>query len=79
MVVHHQQTWHGSGPNTSTFRTRRALVAHLIHGEVQWRTNPRPPHYIYGRYYIRGETTPRYCKSNNENEDMSIDDFDNGL
>jgi ectoine hydroxylase-related dioxygenase (phytanoyl-CoA dioxygenase family) len=58
MVVHHQQTWHGSGPNTSKTRSRRALVAHLINGEVQWRTNP-PPHYIYGRYYIRGETTPR--------------------
>ena len=58
MVVHHQQVWHGSGPNRSSSRCRRALVAHLINGEVIWRIDPRP-HYIYGRYYIRGETVPR--------------------
>jgi ectoine hydroxylase-related dioxygenase (phytanoyl-CoA dioxygenase family) len=58
MVVHHQQLWHGSGPNRSKIRTRRALVAHLINGQVQWRTSP-PPHYIYGRYFIRGESFPR--------------------
>jgi phytanoyl-CoA hydroxylase len=58
MLVHHQQVWHGSGPNRSFSRCRRALVAHLINGEVTWRTDPRP-HYIYGRYYIRGETVPR--------------------
>lgn len=58
MVVHHQDVWHGSGPNTSKSRQRRALVAHLIDGEVQWRQSPKP-HYIYGRYYIRGESTPR--------------------
>jgi phytanoyl-CoA hydroxylase len=55
MVVHHQQVWHGSGPNRSRARPRRALVAHVINGQVQWRTDP-PPHYIYGRYFIRGET-----------------------
>jgi phytanoyl-CoA hydroxylase len=58
MVVHHQQVWHGSGPNVSITRPRRALVAHLINGEVQWRHEPKP-HYIYGRYYIRGEDVPR--------------------
>ncbi|KAG7366850.1 mitomycin antibiotics/polyketide fumonisin biosynthesis protein [Nitzschia inconspicua] len=58
MVVHHQNLWHGSGPNISTTRSRRALVAHLIDGEVVWRTDP-PPHYIYGRYYIRGESILR--------------------
>lgn len=61
LVVHHQQTWHGSGPNRSQQdppRPRRALVAHLLNGEVQWRTEP-PPHYIYGRYRIRGESVPR--------------------
>jgi phytanoyl-CoA hydroxylase len=58
MVVHHQQVWHGSGPNRSSTRCRRALAAHLINGEVIWRTDPRP-HYIYGRYFIRGETVPR--------------------
>jgi ectoine hydroxylase-related dioxygenase (phytanoyl-CoA dioxygenase family) len=55
MVVHHQQVWHGSGPNVTVDRPRRALVAHLLNGEVQWRTEARP-HYIYGRYYIRGES-----------------------
>mmetsp|Transcript_34253 Transcript_34253/g.82482 ORF Transcript_34253/g.82482 Transcript_34253/m.82482 type:complete len:373 (+) Transcript_34253:96-1214(+) len=60
VVVHHQRTWHGSGPNSSQNppRPRRALVAHVLNGDVTWRTNP-PPHYIYGRYYIRGETAPR--------------------
>ena len=61
IVVHHQRTWHGSGPNRSRQnppRPRRAVVAHLINGDVTWRTDP-PPHYIYGRYYIRGETIPR--------------------
>jgi len=58
LVVHHQDVWHGSGPNLSQSRLRRALVAHLIDGNVQWRQDPKP-HYIYGRYYIRGESTPR--------------------
>ena len=58
LVVHHQRVWHGSGPNQSSHRQRRALVAHVLNGEVQWRTDARP-HYIYGRYYIRGESFPR--------------------
>jgi phytanoyl-CoA hydroxylase len=58
MVVHDQDVWHGSGPNVSQSRQRRALVAHLIDGEVTWRHEPKP-HYIYGRYYIRGESAPR--------------------
>lgn len=58
MVVHHQNLWHGSGPNISATRPRRALVAHIIDGQVTWRTNP-PPHYIYGRYFIRGESQLR--------------------
>jgi phytanoyl-CoA hydroxylase len=58
MVVHHQNVWHGSGANVSKTRPRRALVAHLIDGQVRWRTDP-PPHYIYGRYYIRGESQLR--------------------
>jgi phytanoyl-CoA hydroxylase len=59
LLVHHQNIWHGSGPNTSKTRTRRSLVAHLIDGEVEWRMGSKPPHYIYGRYYIRGELIPR--------------------
>lgn len=58
MVVHHQDVWHGSGPNRSLKRPRRAIVAHLINGQVRWRHNP-PPHYIYGRYYLRNESIPR--------------------
>ena len=58
MVVHHQDVWHGSGPNRSHNRPRRAIVAHMLNGQVQWRQN-RIPHYIYGRYYLRGESIPR--------------------
>ena len=60
LVVHHQNVWHGSGPNISPHRPRRALVAHLLNGQVQWSVgNGSFPHYIYGRYYIRGESIPR--------------------
>jgi len=58
LLVHHQSVWHGSGPNRSQTRLRRSLVAHLIHGRVEWRVHPKP-HYIYGRYCIRGEKIPR--------------------
>ncbi len=58
MIVHHQDVWHGSGPNVSKSRQRRALVVHLINGEARWRDQPKP-HYIYGRYFIRGESLPR--------------------
>ena len=58
MVVHHQDTWHGSGPNISSNRHRRALVVHLLDGGVRWRSDQKP-HYIYGRYYIQGEDVPR--------------------
>ena len=58
MVVHHQDVWHGSGPNTSPIRHRRALVAHVLDGSVRWRSDKKP-HYIYGRYYIQGEDVPR--------------------
>jgi hypothetical protein len=36
---------------------RRALVAHLMNGMVEWRTTR--PHYMYGWYYIRVESVPR--------------------
>eukprot|EP00978_Attheya_sp_CCMP212_P009293 scaffold21966_cov38-Attheya_sp.AAC.2 len=55
-----QDTWHGSGPNQSLTRHRRALVAHYIRGDVKFRPNEplcqgvQPPwgssSYIYGRY-----------------------------
>lgn len=57
MLVHHQDVWHGSGPNKSSSRHRRSLVAHILNGKVEWRAEK--PHYIYGRYYIKGESVPR--------------------
>ena len=61
LIIHHQNTWHGSGPNTSPTKHRRALVAHLVRGDVEWNlsSEPQRPHYIYGRYYLRGERVPR--------------------
>lgn len=64
-IFHHQDVWHGSGPNQSTTRHRRALVAHLLRGDVQWKPlqaaiNNLPPwtdtSYIYGRYRRSGTT-----------------------
>ena len=56
-IFHHQDAWHGSGPNTSTDRHRRALVGHYIRGNitfVQSRGSANGPFgnasYIYGRY-----------------------------
>lgn len=60
-VIHHQDIWHGSGPNTSPDRIRRALVVHLIDGNVRFRTGESlsddsisGPGYIYGRYKLLG-------------------------
>jgi Phytanoyl-CoA dioxygenase (PhyH) len=36
-IVHHQNVWHGSGPNRSNVRHRRALVGHYLRGDVQFR------------------------------------------
>jgi ectoine hydroxylase-related dioxygenase (phytanoyl-CoA dioxygenase family) len=56
-IFHHQDAWHGSGPNSSTDRHRRALVGHYIRGDVtfvQCRGSANGPFgntsYIYGRY-----------------------------
>lgn len=38
-VIHHQDVWHGSGPNLSTIHHRRALVAHYLRGDVEFRTD----------------------------------------
>ena len=48
-VLHHQDVWHGSAGNKSPTRHRRALVAHYIRGDVNFRHDPNPT-YIYGRY-----------------------------
>lgn len=56
-IFHHQDAWHGSGPNSSTSRHRRALVGHYIRGDVTFvesKGNGNGPFgntsYIYGRY-----------------------------
>lgn len=35
-VVHAQDCWHGSAPNVSTHRHRRALVVHFLRGDVNF-------------------------------------------
>lgn len=55
-IFHHQDVWHGSGPNLSTTRHRRALVAHYIRGDISFVEDSRHSSpfgnasYIYGRY-----------------------------
>jgi len=52
-LIHHSDTWHGSGPNRSDMRHRRALAVHLIRRDLRFRTDS-PPDYIYGRYQLHG-------------------------
>ncbi|CAM9554285.1 unnamed protein product [Ectocarpus sp. 6 AP-2014] len=54
-VVHAQDCWHGSAPNVSAQRHRRALVVHFLRGDARFidghslqRTGG--PSYIYSRY-----------------------------
>lgn len=35
-VIHAQDTWHGSGPNVSDQRQRRALVVHFVQGNARF-------------------------------------------
>jgi ectoine hydroxylase-related dioxygenase (phytanoyl-CoA dioxygenase family) len=57
-IIHHQDVWHGSGPNKSDTRYRRALVGHYIRGDSLFvnddsnaSTHPfGKSSYIYGRY-----------------------------
>eukprot|EP00735_Rhodelphis_limneticus_P010293 TRINITY_DN3022_c0_g1::TRINITY_DN3022_c0_g1_i1::g.22280::m.22280 TRINITY_DN3022_c0_g1::TRINITY_DN3022_c0_g1_i1::g.22280 ORF type:complete len:334 (+),score=21.04,sp/O69060/HTXA_PSEST/24.27/5e-09,PhyH/PF05721.8/1.9e-23 TRINITY_DN3022_c0_g1_i1:67-1002(+) len=54
VAIHHQDTWHGSGPNTTTDRPRRALVAHILRADVKFKETGVG--YIYGRYKKHGQT-----------------------
>jgi len=38
-IFHHQDVWHGSGPNQSATKHRRALVGHYIRGDIEFRGN----------------------------------------
>lgn len=40
-IVHHQDVWHGSGPNLSKSLHRRALVAHYLKGDIKFREDDR--------------------------------------
>jgi Phytanoyl-CoA dioxygenase (PhyH) len=53
-VIHHGQTWHGSGPNLGE-EPRRSLVSHCISSEAQF--HPTEISYIYSRYRRRGDPT----------------------
>jgi len=55
-ILHHQDVLHGSGPNRSPDRHRRALVIHYLRGDVRWASSSEaaPTTYIYGRYRIYG-------------------------
>lgn len=59
-VIHHQDTWHGSSPNKSSNRVRRALVGHFLRADVQFRCEP-PPGYIYGRYKLGSSLALHDC------------------
>eukprot|EP00752_Nemacystus_decipiens_P006417 g5780.t2 len=54
-VVHAQDCWHGSAPNVSTKRHRRALVVHFLRGDARFidghsLQGTGGPTYIYSRY-----------------------------
>ena len=53
VAFHHGRTWHGSGPNRGT-APRRALVAHCMHADAEFREGTVGP--IYGRYKRFGST-----------------------
>lgn len=62
-IFHHQDVWHGSGPNLSKSIHRRALVAHYLKGDIEFRENGKKSSapwgstsYIYGRYKKHNST-----------------------
>ncbi|MBD2258715.1 phytanoyl-CoA dioxygenase family protein [Pseudanabaena sp. FACHB-2040] len=55
-VVHHGNTWHGSGPNLTSDRPRRSLGVHTLSSAASFRPDV-PAGYIYGRYKRVGDTT----------------------
>ena len=52
VILHHQDTWHGSGPNLSNIRHRRTLVGHYLRGDVSFREEKRPTR-KYSQFNIR--------------------------
>ncbi len=52
-VFHAGETWHGSGPNTSTEIQRRSIGLHMIRHDAVFSDNPGG--YIYRRYQRTGD------------------------
>lgn len=90
-ILHHQDCWHGSGPNLSSKRHRHALVVHYICGDVTFRDSSNNNEkkrngpfgratYIYGRYkrYNSVELDESFFPiifSSEGNRTVWIDDF----
>ena len=66
VLCHHQDAWHGTGPNATADRPRRSLVVHLLRDAVAFEDadasdylrHPGAPgaaNYIYARYKRLGE------------------------
>jgi len=53
-VFHAGEIWHGSGPNMTSDRMRRAIGIHLLPEDARF--SSRPGGYIYRRYQRTGET-----------------------
>jgi len=52
-AFHDGWTWHGSPPNASADRERRAIISHMIASDTRW--NPLHNHPVYSRYRRPGE------------------------
>lgn len=54
-VMHHGNTWHGSGKNQRRDRSRLSLAVHTLSAAAKFQ--PTGAGYIYGRYQRVGDTT----------------------
>ena len=55
-VIHHGNTWHGSGPNVTVDRPRRSIGIHTLSSAARFKPDV-PAGYIYGRYRRVNDTT----------------------
>lgn len=67
-VLHHQDIWHGSGPNLSSTRHRRALVAHYLRGDVTFVENDSKKKKKYDNNPLFGRTSYIYGRYKRYNE-----------
>jgi phytanoyl-CoA hydroxylase len=54
VVFHAGETWHGSGPNETSDRTRRSIGIHYV--PIYAEFSQRPGGYIYRRYQLTGSS-----------------------